>query len=79
MARRDTFGREYRALIATLVKRRKAAGLTQWDLARVLRTEQSRVSKMERYEIRLDVVDYVRICRAIGLDPGEPLRAMKVR
>lgn len=79
MARRDTFGREYRALIATLVARRKAAGVTQWDLARKLRTEQSRVSKMERCEIRLDVIDYVRICRAIGLDPAEPLRAMKPR
>jgi len=43
----------------------------QWDLARALRTDQSQISKLERGERRLDIVDYLRICRAIGLDPGD--------
>jgi transcriptional regulator with XRE-family HTH domain len=45
-------------------------------LARALGTDQSQISKLERSERRLDVVDYLRICRAIGLDPGKPLRSI---
>ena len=78
VARRDTFGREHRALIAKLVARRKAAGLTQWDLARKLKTDQSRISKLERGQRRLDIIEYVKICRAIGIDPGELLRTMRL-
>jgi len=77
VARRDIFGPQHRAVIANLVERRRAAGITQVDLARVLGTDQSRVSKIERGERRLDVIDYLRICRALGVDPAEPLRAIK--
>lgn len=75
MARRDTYGPQYRAIIAALVAGRRAAGMTQVELARALDTDQSRISKIEQGERRLDIIDYLRICRAIGLDPGEPLRA----
>jgi transcriptional regulator with XRE-family HTH domain len=76
LASRDKFDREYRAIIAMLQRRRRAAGMTQWDLARALGTDQSQISKLERSERRLDIVDYLRICRAIGLDPGKPLRSV---
>lgn len=76
MASRDKFDREYRAIIETLQRRRKAAGMTQWDLALAVGTDQSQISKLERSERRLDIVDYVRICRAIGIDPGGPLRSI---
>lgn len=74
MARRDTFGPEYRVIIGRLVEHRRAAGLTQVDLAQALGTDQSQISKIERLQRRLDIIDYVRVCRAIGVDPGEPLR-----
>jgi transcriptional regulator with XRE-family HTH domain len=74
LASRDKFDREYRAIIAALQRHRRAVGLTQWDLARALGTDQSQISKLERSERRLDIVDYLRICRAVGLDPGKPLR-----
>ena len=59
-----------------LQNHRKAAGMTQWNLARALRTNQSQISKLERSERRLDVVDCLRICRAICLDPGKSLRSV---
>jgi transcriptional regulator with XRE-family HTH domain len=65
--------------MATLVKLRKQAGKTQTDIARVMRTDQSQVSKLERGERRLDVVDYLRICRAIGVEPGVPFRSVKAK
>ncbi len=77
MASRDKFDREYREIVALLQTHRRTVGMSQWDLARAIGTDQSQISKLERSERRMDIVDYVRICRAIGIDPGEPLRAMR--
>ena len=74
MARRDTYGSEYRAIVDKLIEARRAAGMTQTDLGQALGTDQSQISKIERGERRLDIIDYVRICRALGIDPGAPLR-----
>jgi hypothetical protein len=79
LARKDTMGPANRAIVAALVKRRKERRLTQIDIAHALRTDQGQVSKWERCERRLDVVDYARFCRAVGLDPCEPLRAIKLK
>jgi hypothetical protein len=43
LASRDKFDREYRAIIAMLQSHRKAVGMTQWDLARALRIDQSQI------------------------------------
>jgi transcriptional regulator with XRE-family HTH domain len=72
-------GAANRAVVADLIRRRKAAGLTQTDMARRLRTDQSQISKLERGERRFDIIDYVRYCRAIGVDPGEPLRGIRLK
>jgi ribosome-binding protein aMBF1 (putative translation factor) len=77
VARRDTFGREYQAIIEKLVEARRARGLTQIDLANALGTDQSRISKLERGERRLDVIDYFRLCYLLELDPREPARGIK--
>lgn len=74
MARQDTQGELYRRIIGELIRQRKAAGITQVELAARMETDQSQVSKLERRERRIDIVDYLRYCQAIGLDPGQPLR-----
>jgi transcriptional regulator with XRE-family HTH domain len=76
VARRDTYGPQYREIIATLVERRRAVGMSQVDLAKAAGTDQPQISKIERFERRLDLIDYVRVCRALGVDPGEPLRGI---
>jgi transcriptional regulator with XRE-family HTH domain len=70
LGRRDTQGNAYKALVASLVEHRKSAGMTQVELARRMKTDQSQISKFERSERRLDVMDYLRYCESIGLDPG---------
>jgi transcriptional regulator with XRE-family HTH domain len=60
----------YRAFIQELVSARKASGLSQVDLAARLDLPQSYVSKVERCERRLDVVEFVAFARAMGLEPG---------
>ena len=77
VVRRDTFGPQHRAVIAKIVEHRRAVGMSQVDLAQALGTDQSQISKIERGERRLDVIDYLRICRAIGVDPAEALRAVR--
>ncbi len=75
MARQDTKGdRLYGAIIEGLIAHRKRTGMTQWDLARSVGTDQSQISKFERRERRLDVADYARMCEAMNLDPGLLLR-----
>lgn len=66
---RSVFSEPYEAFTQALVAARKSAGLTQDQLADRLHKQQSFVSKMERGERRLDVVEFLIIARAIGADP----------
>lgn len=57
--------REYQVLVAMLRERREAAGIKQTDLAKALRTDQPTVSRFERGEVRLDLVQVRRWCEAL--------------
>lgn len=76
MGQKDKFDPLYRALVEGLVQARKARGLTQTDVAGRMGTDQSHISKFERYERRLDVVDFIRYCRAINTDASDFLRSV---
>ena len=52
-----------------LVLARRAAGLSQTALAARLKQPQSFVSKYESGERRLDVVEFIELCEALGCDP----------
>lgn len=52
-----------------LIAARKEAGLTQAELASRLGKLQSYVTKYEREERRIDVIEFIKIIEAIGLDP----------
>lgn len=58
----------YRKVLATLVEARKSAGLSQADVAVILSKPQQFVSRYELGERRLDVIEYVDIAAALGLD-----------
>lgn len=63
--------REYRLFLIRLRAARRGRGVTQVQLARRLRETQSFVSKCERGERRLDVVELRTWCRALGVSfPG---------
>jgi transcriptional regulator with XRE-family HTH domain len=52
-----------------LIQGRRSAGLTQMDLGDRLGRPQSFVSKYERGERRLDVVEFCEVCSALDIDP----------
>lgn len=67
----------HEALCQALIDARKAAGLTQADLAARLRCHQSFVARVESGQRRIDVVELVVLVRALGGDAGEILRLLE--
>jgi transcriptional regulator with XRE-family HTH domain len=65
---KSVFTPEYAHFAARIVELRKEAGLTQAELAQLLGRPQSYVSKYERGERRLDVVEFLAVARALGTD-----------
>lgn len=76
---KSVFTEEYDVFLQNLISARKAANMTQQELADVLSKPQSFVSKYERKERRLDVVEYVIISHAIGIDPCSIIRKIEKR
>ncbi|MEA2880565.1 MAG: hypothetical protein QOF14_5761 [Hyphomicrobiales bacterium] len=67
---------EQQLLRELLIRAREEAELTQQKLAERLKKHQSFVAKYEGGERRLDVIELIRICRAIGADPRPIFRAL---
>ncbi len=66
----------YEAFLDALVALRKRAGVTQVELADRLGKPQQYVSKSELGDRRLDVIEFVAICRALRVDPKEGFAAV---
>lgn len=66
----------YAMLRELLSTERERNGLTQVDVANRLKKPQSYVSKYERGERRLDVVEFVDVTRALGMDPLAVLKSL---
>jgi transcriptional regulator with XRE-family HTH domain len=59
-----------------MIKARKVANLTQHQVAKCLRRPQSFVAKYEGGERRVDVVEFIEICKAIEADPKKLLKVL---
>ena len=66
----------YADLTSLLRDERKKAGLTQAKLAKILRRPQSYVSKYERGDRRLDVIEFIEVAQVIGFDLHEFLQKL---
>lgn len=62
---------EHQALRELLISARKAAGLTQEQVARRLERPQSFVAKYEGGERRIDVIEFIAVAKALKRDPVE--------
>lgn len=60
---------EYRLLLKWLRERREAQGLTMRAVGAKLHLPHSWVGKIETGERRLDVAEFVRLCRVLHADP----------
>jgi transcriptional regulator with XRE-family HTH domain len=66
----------YRAFVVHLVQLRRAAGITQRQLAARLGLGQSIVAKAERFERRIDPAEFWKWCAALDLDAGREFAAV---
>lgn len=73
---KSVFTPNYDRFRQLLIQARKEANLTQVELADKLAKPQSYVSKYERGERRLDVIEFLEIAQAIGIDPHTFLRTL---
>jgi len=64
------FTQRHQELIGFIASTRKAAGVTQVELAERLGKPQSFVSKVERGERRLDVIEFCQVAEALGQNPA---------
>lgn len=68
---------EYEFFRALLVAAREQAGLTQVEVSARLGRPQSFVAKYEGGERRLDVVELLQVCAALGVDPHNIISDMQ--
>jgi transcriptional regulator with XRE-family HTH domain len=69
----------YRAFCALLRTWREEVGMTQRELATKLGKPHSFVHKSEIGERRLDPLEFIDICRALGRDPAKSLSVAEHR
>jgi transcriptional regulator with XRE-family HTH domain len=68
------YTREYAIVLRLLRELREAAGITQVELAKTLGQSQSFISKIERGDRRLDLVQLRILCQAYGTTLPEFVR-----
>ncbi len=64
----------YRAAVRVLVDARKAAGLTQRALANRIGRPYTVIANIERSERQIDVVEFIAVARALGLDEADLMK-----
>lgn len=60
----------YVAIIDRLVARRKELKLTQTQLGERFGENQAFISSLERRQRRIDMWEFVRLCRALDIEPA---------
>jgi len=73
----SVYSAEYQMVIKALREARIASHITQDELARAFGRPQSFIAKVESGERRLDVVEFVKLCRLVHISPDSILRKIK--
>lgn len=79
MMRKSVHTRDYATFLELLIEVRRKAGFTQAQLGQNLPFEQPSISKIERGERRLDVIELKMICERVGLSLGNFVSELEKR
>ena len=76
MMTKTIYSDSYRALISQLKAARRHRHLTQEQTGKPCGKGRTWLNKIETCEVRLDVLDFTRLCRALDLEPGRVIRQL---
>ncbi|MFC5343380.1 helix-turn-helix domain-containing protein (plasmid) [Brevundimonas staleyi] len=71
MQRRWVVSPDYRTAIEAIQQARVGQDLSQQALATRLKKPRSFINKIENLERRLDILEFIAIAKALGLDPRD--------
>ncbi len=74
---KSVFSDTYNLFCMLLVDAREKKGLTQADVAAKLGKPQSYVSKYERGERRLDIVEFLEVMRVLDIEPCKIIKELE--
>ena len=77
MRAKTIFDDRYKHLIKQVVDFREGKGISQRQLAKLLKVPRSYVSRFEVRDRRLDVVELVDVCKALGIPKKEVVALVK--
>lgn len=67
---KSVFGGAHQELVAVLTQARKSAGMTQAEVGERVGKDQTYISLIENSQRRVDVLEFIALCRAMKTDPG---------
>jgi transcriptional regulator with XRE-family HTH domain len=73
----SVYTKRYQRFREVLIEARKARALSQTALAEQLGRVQTFVSKYERGERRLDIIEFIDVADALGIDPHKVIRQLR--
>ena len=73
---KSVFSDAYASMLKSLIALRKERGMSQVELATRLGKEQPFISRIERGERRVDVVEFYALAQALGMEPAEAYAAV---
>jgi transcriptional regulator with XRE-family HTH domain len=79
MMRKSTHTKEYSIFLQLLIETRQKKGLTQVQLGQELPFEQPALSKIERGERRVDIIELKMICDRLGISISDFVRELERR
>lgn len=71
------YNEPYRNLVKRLRAARIKRGLRQMDVARRVDKSRAWIGKVETFQVRLDLVHFVRLCRALGVGATGLIRRLE--
>ena len=75
---KEIFSNESKCIASLLKRYRNKASLTQTQLATLIGTGQSYVSKIERGELTVSIIDMLHICTALQVDPSKFISDLEI-
>ena len=74
--KKDGSSKQQKRFQEFLIEARKDAGLTQTELAAKLGKPQPFVSRYESGERRLDVLEFIEVCKSLGASPSNMIKRL---